>query len=490
VSRLKELARRPEAALFAMALGTYAYFFQGGGWNQNSRFNLVRAIVEQGTIRVDDYDRNTGDVAIRDGRHYSDKAPGVAVLAVPAYAAVFPLAHGERPRGRLVNAGAHLATLSAIGIPSALTAAVLFRLALALGASAGAAAGVAVAYALATLALPYSTMLYSHQPAAAALLGAFALLALPRLPSSSSSPSAPARLLLVGFLLSCAPTFEYPAALGVAVIALYAAATVRPGPRLGWIALGAAVPVFALAAYHTAAWGGPLLLPGHFSVDPRRHAGAFMGISVPSATLLGKILLSPTRGVFRHAPWLALWIPGAIALARVPHLRAEAAVIALVPAAYLAFNSALTTSPVDWHAGWGIGPRHVVASLPFVALGVAGLFARTTGRARPVLWLVFATLAAWSAGLMFVATAVRPEVPTWYDRPFADYLWPLFREGSLGVNTIPIHTGFVHEQRQAWNLGEVLGLAGLSSLLPLAAYLCATGAWLAGAVRSARAATS
>ncbi len=483
----RELARRPEAALFAMALGASAYFFQGGGWNQNSRFNLVRAIVEQHTIVVDDYDRNTGDVAIRDGHHYSDKAPGVALLAVPAYAAVHPFAGGQRPRGRLVHAGAYLATVWAVSVPSALTVAILFRLALTIGATPAAAAAVAVAYAFGTLAFPYSTLLYSHQVAAAALITAFGLLACGRHQRATSGGG---RLFAAGMILGSAVTFEYPAALGIAAIGFYAAVVVRPWPRLLWMAAGAAIPALALAAYHTAAWGGPFLLPGHFSVDPRRHGGAFMGISTPSAALAGRILFSGTRGLFRHAPWLVLWIPGVIVLARRPHFRAEAAACALVPLFYLWFNSSLTTSPVDWHAGWGIGPRHVAASLPFFALGVAGLFACASRGARTALWAVFGALAAYSAALMLIATAVHPEVPTWYDRPFSDYLWPLFRHGALGVNTLPIHTGFVHEQRQAWNLGEKLGLHGLASLLPLGAHLAATAAWLIASVRSQRAPTT
>lgn len=471
--------RRPEAALFAAALGTYAYFFQGGGWNQNSRFNLVRSIVEQRTIVVDDYVQNTGDLAVRDGHHYSDKAPGVAALALPAYAVVHPLAGGQRPRGRLVNAGAYLATVWAVSLPSALVAVILYRLAVAIGAAPSAAAAVAAAYALGTLAFPYSTMLYGHQPAAAALLGAFALILGSRGERSRRGPLAAA-----GFLLAAALTFEYPSALGVAAIAAYAAAVVRPWPRLGWMAAGAAIPALALAAYHAAAWGGPFLLPGHFSVDPRRHAGVFMGIDTPSAAILGKILFSPARGLFRYAPWLVLWIPGVIALGR--RRRAEAMACALVPVLYLWFNSSLTTSPVDWHAGWGIGPRHVVASLPFFALGVAALFASATGRARAALWAVFGGLAVLSAALMLVATAVRPDVPAWYDRPFGEYLFPLFLDGQLGVNTIPIHTGFIHEQRQAWNLGEKLGLEGLASLVPLAAYLAFSATWLVHALRSQR----
>ena len=71
----------------AAVLGVaYAYFYQGGGWNQNTRFALTRAVVERGQLSIDGFHLATGDKALRDGHYYSDKAPGAAWLAVPAYA--------------------------------------------------------------------------------------------------------------------------------------------------------------------------------------------------------------------------------------------------------------------------------------------------------------------------------------------------------------------------------------------------------------------
>jgi len=208
-----------------------------------------------------------------------------------------------------------------------------------------------------------------------------------------------------------------------------------------------------------------------------------MGITWPSPEVTGKILFSPTRGLLRHTPWLALWIPGVIALGRRERFRAEAIACALVPLAYLWFNSSLTTSPTDWRAGWGIGPRHLVATLPFYALAVAALFASPQRLHRRIAGAALGLLGAYSIAIMFVATAVRPEVPTWYDYPYAELLWPSFRDGALGINTIPFHSGPIHEQRQAWNLGEKLGLSGLASLVPLAAYLLLMAAGFARAVR-------
>ncbi len=48
-------SRRADALVFALALVGTGYFHQGGGWNQNSRFALVRSIVEDGTFFVDSH---------------------------------------------------------------------------------------------------------------------------------------------------------------------------------------------------------------------------------------------------------------------------------------------------------------------------------------------------------------------------------------------------------------------------------------------------
>ena len=44
-----------EIGLCMILFVTYAYFHQGGGWNQNIRFDQVRAIVESGEFSVNDY---------------------------------------------------------------------------------------------------------------------------------------------------------------------------------------------------------------------------------------------------------------------------------------------------------------------------------------------------------------------------------------------------------------------------------------------------
>jgi hypothetical protein len=477
---IRALARRPETALFVLALGVYAYFFQAGGWNQNVRFDLTRAIVEQHTLVLDDYIVNTGDYAFARQHYYSDKAPGLSLLAVPVYAAVHPLARGQRVRGWLVHLGAYLATVLCVAAPAALAVALFFRVAVVLGAPAAAAAGLAIAWAFGTLALPYATLFYGHQLTAALLFISFALLVTAR----AAARWTRARMLAVGFLLGLAVATEYPAALPVAVLGAYALATVRPRGTLGWMALGAALPVLVVAAYHTAAFGGPLTSGYGATGDRARDGGIFLGITLPSARVLGKVVLSPGRGLFTHVPWLVLGVVGAICMGRDRGRRLEGLACLGVIVLGLWFNSSLTQTPGDWAAGRGIGTRHLVPSLPFYVLGTVGLIGEwwRRPRVRALVGAAFLALVTVSAGRMLVATAVLPEVPL-VDDPFADYLLPRWRQDEVAINTIPVHTGPANADPTAWNLGQKMGLPGRASLLPLGGFALLATIWLASTVR-------
>ena len=59
---------RRELLLVALLLFCYGFFQQATAWNENSRYDLVRALVDQGTTRIDAYQDNTGDKAFFQGQ--------------------------------------------------------------------------------------------------------------------------------------------------------------------------------------------------------------------------------------------------------------------------------------------------------------------------------------------------------------------------------------------------------------------------------------
>lgn len=497
------LVKRPALALFVLCFAAYAYFYQAGGWNQNVRFDLVRSLVEQRTAAIDAHHRNTGDLACRGaagrcrtprperGDHaYADKAPGASWLAVPVHAVVHALGGSDAPGPGYLNAAAYASTVWAVALPSALAVALLYWLLGGLGLDPRGRAAFALAYGLGTLAFPYATLLYGHQLTASLLLMAFAVLVRARRGRHGQGAPGPALLLGTGALLGAAVAVEYPAALAVVPICIYAALFVRPLSRLGWLVLGMAGPGAAVAAYHALVFGSPLALPYDFSTQPHRSQGFFMGLGTPRWAALQHILITDYRGLFYGAPWLLLAVPGAVVLARRARRRAEVTVCISIALLFVWLNASL----VDWQGGWAMGPRYLIPALPFLAVLAAGIgLWSPPGRGlRTGVWLGVAALVGWSVFHMLVGTAVKPEVPVHIRRPFAQFLLARFYRGELAVNTqsidaiAPSPTG----QRFAWNLGELAGLHGLASLVPLAIVAMAALAWLAWAVRQAEAAAA
>ena len=55
------------------------YFFAGGGWNQNSQFDLTRAIVERHTFAIDAYAGNTRRRLVRERPRLLEQIAGAVV---------------------------------------------------------------------------------------------------------------------------------------------------------------------------------------------------------------------------------------------------------------------------------------------------------------------------------------------------------------------------------------------------------------------------
>lgn len=482
--------RRLELYLFTFAWLTYAYFHQGGGWNQNGRFALTRAIVESREPWIDHYvvyaangpkgspvlrrvpvengvftdagrtfalawwtadDARTpmapdapkdarlapvdwaaasGDLAFARGHVHPNKAPGASFLAVPGYALVFGVERllGVDPDAAFVmNINAWLTGLLSVGLLSALGVVVFFRLALQFSdGEAGAALAATLALAFGSLYFPYATMLYEHTPVAVFLLAGFAL----AFEARTSS-----RLFAAGACAGCAVVSSYLAVFGLAILGLYVLGRgPRPSRALAFAA-GAIPPMAVLAAYNVACFG--TVLTTNYAWQNPLFAQAGGGLSAlfdaPRLDVLLALLISPFRGLFTGAPVLVLGAFGLAAMLRRPKFRPEGLVCAAMVLHMLAFNMTFA----NWNGGWGCGPRYLIPALPFLALPIVVV----AGRPR---WLRGALLAVSIAG-MAIATIVDAQPPastdaTWKISPIWNLDLPqLFggHPGAFAEKTLP-----------------------------------------------------
>lgn len=456
------LARTSALLVVCALLPAYGWFYQAGGWNQNSRFALTRSLVEQGTVKIDAHHNATGDKARRAGHFYSDKAPGLSLAAVPVVAVASPARVG-------LDWSSYAATVATAALPTIASALLVGHLAVLLGAGQGAATFAALAFGLATPAWVWATLFFGHALATFGLLGAFAAALALR---DSGSPRRDTLLGVgVGLGAGWAVVTEFPSAPPaalLAVVALYCAGRARW--RRVAIALGltAAACALVLGGYQTIAFGSPLATGYAHVVGWSGMKQGVMGVTSPNLGVLRELLVGEFRGLLPLAPLLALAPLGFVAFVREGR-RTAGFVAALLVAYYLLFNAAYTY----WSGGWSYGPRHLAPALPFLALGLAPLWDR--GRRAPRAVLVLLGLVGALAALVAVSTTAQP--PESVRRPVRDLCLPAFLDGDLALNHQAFDEAGADPARlrggtlrhDAWNLGEQLGLRGLASVAPLAA---------------------
>jgi hypothetical protein len=457
--------------LFVTLLVAFAYTPpRWQDWNQNSRFNLTRAIVENGSVRIDEYVANTGDYAKLNGHYYTDKAPGLSLMAVPVYAltnlagpigldwlaqrlsasAAFtdtlnPDGQGTSEERVAAALALYIATLVCVALPAAVMLVLLAKIIERLAGCRTAALLATLAIGLATPVFSYAQAFYGHIPAAACIVGAFALLAL-----SDDARLSTARLLGVGALLGGAVVIEYPAALAGIPVALWAVQ--RAGGRAALLGIAGALPVLAiLAAYDLTAFGTPLPIGyEHSELWQEQHEVGFMSLTYPRLETIWGLSFSPFRGLFYLAPVLLLALPGIWLSLRSTTQR----IPVLVATSSFALMFLFASASAMWWGGFAVGPRYLLPGLPLLAIPLGVVLARVNAASLPhrlVGLAAFAILATVSALHVWATTlAGQSFPPDTTRRPLTDYVLPALQDGNV-----------------ARNLGMALHLRGVASLMPL-----------------------
>jgi hypothetical protein len=462
---------RAACLLGFVSLFSLLYFYEGGGWNQNSRFDLLRAIVEQHTLRIDDYHENTQDKAHFQGHYYSDKAPGLVFLAVPFALVARPALRvaGVDPgsaRGEL--ALSYVVSACVLALPTALAVVCLFFLGLRFGGRIAGAAFGAAAMGLGTPMWAYASLFWAHALVAACLIFAFA--AALKVRDSSGARADFLWALAVGLEAGWATVTEYPAAPASAMLALLAVSQAWPrGKAARWrvmagLSLGVAICLVVLLWYLHAAFGS--FRPSYSYYDPNSFAfmqqRGYFGLTYPHPDRLLKLLFGCSRGLFFASP-VALAAPVGLWWwwKEKPH-RAAALTAAAITLYYFLFNASFYW----WKAGLCFGPRYAGACIPLLGVGLAVAWRR----ARLAWRRVLIGLALCSVFLALMVISTTSQLSMQDNCPIAHSSWPAFWSGQMALNhdsMLTIAEAGSGGRFGAFNLGQLMGLDGLASLVPL-----------------------
>ncbi len=441
------------AICFAAYLYPFPYQPQVNNPNENVRFFMTAAIVDEGTYAIDGIRARWGwvnDAALYEGHVYSVKAPGTSFLGVPGYWVYRKItALRDIPFDRTTALWVVRTTASIVPM---LTFLFFFHRWLGRwGAPAVMRDGVFLSVALGSLLYAYATMFVSHTTSAVTAFGAFMILERARRTRQISWRMAG----LAGFLAASTTALEYPGFVATALLCIYALFCLRPWKTILPFAVGAAIPTASVLHFHYAAFGNPLT-PGHHYLE---HAAfrdlaneGFFGASEFSTEAAGGLLFHPAYGLFPMTPVLLLAAIGLPALLRKRATRLDAVFAFAIPLATFLLICFMN----NWRGGWTVGPRYLAVSLPFLAW-----FALEGGKVLAAfLPRVTGMIAAgtFSAALIVSGSLAiyYPHVPEAFTRPLPQLVRTLVRHDFAPPNA------------GTWMANE-LGLEwwGTASMIPL-----------------------
>jgi hypothetical protein len=452
-------------------LYAFPYFGELRSANEVPRVMLAQEIVRRGTFRLDarwaELQRgSTFDVSTTCGdpprpkpckgapmHHYSNKAPGISLVAVPAVA--LTEAAAAEPS---MAAATWVSRVFASTLPSLAFLPLFLLLARRFAPDEAPRRAALVAYALGSMALPYALLLFSHALAAACAGGAF-VAAVRVVRGETRRPELGA--IACGALAGASVIVDYQSSLAAGAVGIYLVVRSNDRVRHALAAAAGAIPsAVGLLLYHHVCFGSPWKTGYSFAEDPAHKQGV-LGIVGPNAQAMWNALLAPDNGLVILMPWVLLAVVGGVAIARDRQARArvgaEAIVCGAIALGYVVFLGSLV--PQFGRAGWSVGPRYIAVALPFFAwLAAAGLAAADR---RPVL-RALAHASILVGVIVFVVAATT--FPHW-NPAVKNPLWQVsFR--ILGEGLAP------------HSLGTAIGLTGVWSLLPIYLVAGSIAVWL------------
>jgi hypothetical protein len=455
-------------AIFVILTITFSYFLpRWSDMNQNSRIDMVLAIVNDGTLKIDRYVSNTTDYARYNGHYYSDKAPGTAILGVPIYGGVKILLGQSVPQGivrKLSQNPAFVTTLRDDGsgiyadkvefaiaqvvlafflsvIPSACTGVLIYLFLSVFSKATFPRILVALTYGVLTPVFAYAGQFYGHQLAATFAFGAFFIL------FGSRHNLSRRKLVFVGTLLGLSVFTEYPLIIAAGILSLYSGFLLwrsHQFQKLIYLFLPSTAIAVGLFAYNDAIFGSPFRLGYSYSeLWEQQHQIGFMSLTVPHLDSVWGMTFSLFRGLLILSPSLLLAVPGIFLWFKQKEYRAEGITATVIFLSLFIF----TASSAMWWGGFSIGPRYFYPALPFYVIflifPITSWGKTTWFRTVFIGMAIISFLSTW--GLSLAGQGFPPDT---IRNPFLDYAIPNLVSGNI-----------------ARNIGMLLGLSHWWSLI-------------------------
>ena len=393
------LRRDPVAWMILILVWFSCAWFGSWEFNPNNavRMFATLSLVEEGDATIDEYAALTIDKAHFGDHYYSDKAPGITVLGIPAVmvadavsgqrASDFVPGFENREFNRFLKIRIRLVAITICAVLSALAAMLLYDLVRRVTGDVEAGAVAALSYGLGTTVWGWSTTIFGHAPVAALLVIASWAVWRGTGPGRSWWHA-----VVAGLALGWAVLIEHSALIAGLPVAGYALWRLRSLPRgeavrtvVVALAVGASALV-VLVGYNLIAFGTVFRLGYSGVTDFAGMREGFFGLTYPKPYVLYELTFGERRGILWVAPILIVAPFGIAMLVRNPATRA----IGWLAVAGAVMPFLINASYYYWDGGNATGPRHALPAVGFLCIGIGAFWAQATRWSRTAVAVLLA----------------------------------------------------------------------------------------------------
>ncbi|MBU0665934.1 MAG: hypothetical protein KKC26_01095 [Nanoarchaeota archaeon] len=362
-------------------------------WNENSRIDLTLAIIDEGTLSIDSFYKNTGDRAYFEKHYYSDKTPGMSFLTMPIYV-VYKFFFGTPVlHHNLFNIGVSLSWLWLVFLFITFTSSLFGALSVILVYKSLKFFTkkelhknvIVIVYGLGTLVFVYSRLFLSHVTGTFFIFLSFYLI----LQMKHESGWTKKKCFLAGLVGGLAVVVEYPVVMVLFCLIVFMFFLKKWKQTIIFIA-GSILSLMLLFFYSHSITGSPFVslysfvddnLLENYQIDDSGtnsdYSSENLSNFIFSAKLATKtmfffhkeklskilrLLFLPYRGLFFYYPILLFSLFGLFFMFK--KFKYESLFIVFIFLLFILFNSSLDT----WWGGASFGPRHLTLLMPFLMI--------------------------------------------------------------------------------------------------------------------------
>jgi len=451
---------KKEFRIFLTFFIIYICFARFEPWNDVSKLDLTRAIVDEHRFEIDSYIndtenriRNTGDRAYYKEHYYSDKPPGASFLTVPVYS-VFKLFFGMPNTDLKLRILEFMIIAFSSVLFSALLVVLMYKILRFFVKKEVYRILITVIFGLGTMVFALATIYYQHAIANFFAFLCFYLILKMKRENKFSNRNFFIAGLCGGFAIIC----EY-STLIIILACIIMILTLKKWKQLVPFLLGFSVVISLLFMYNYSIFNNVLdigynhldnkafftndgnLFPMMFINDYtqgiiplnfiKNYVMSFF--SLANFKVILRLLFYPFRGLFFYSPVLVLSLIGFLYMHKKHKL--EANLIIFIFTLFLIYNSQI----FDWAAGSSFGPRYLYSIVPFLMLPLTFCFKKI--KLKFILLLTIISIIINLIGVqMLINEQVTDELPlrhtldynvrlaTWQpiSNPLFTYYMPLF----------------------------------------------------------------